>query len=67
MLRQHFEQFGAVEDAVVMYDHDNKRPRGFGFVTFAAEDSVDKVFGRGAMQVGNNVHFKIQIRHDKPD
>jgi len=29
-LRQHFEQFGAVEDAVVMYDHENKRPRGFG-------------------------------------
>eukprot|EP00983_Pelagomonas_calceolata_P035036 1095828-Pelagomonas_calceolata.AAC.1 len=49
-LLQHFEQFGPVEDAVVMYDHDNKRPRGFGFVTFANEDSVDKVFGRGAMQ-----------------
>mmetsp|Transcript_32510 Transcript_32510/g.71768 ORF Transcript_32510/g.71768 Transcript_32510/m.71768 type:complete len:451 (+) Transcript_32510:122-1474(+) len=50
MLRQYFEQFGIVEDAVVMYDHENKRPRGFGFVTFAAEESVDKVFGRGVMQ-----------------
>jgi RNA recognition motif-containing protein len=27
-LRAYFEGFGAVEDAVVMYDHDNKRPRG---------------------------------------
>ena len=24
-LRQYFEQFGGVEDAVVMYDHDNRR------------------------------------------
>lgn len=23
-----------VDDAVVMYDHENKRPRGFGFITF---------------------------------
>lgn len=44
-LQQHFEQFGAVEDAVVMFDHDSKRPRGFGFVTFAAEESVDQVGG----------------------
>lgn len=40
--RQYFEQFGAVEDAVVMYDHDSKRPRGFGFVTFVLEDTVDQ-------------------------
>jgi len=25
-----------VDDAVVMYDHDNRRPRGFGFVTFGS-------------------------------
>lgn len=23
-----------VDDAVVMYDHENKRPRGFGFITY---------------------------------
>lgn len=41
--RQYFEQFGAVDDAVVMYDHDSKRPRGFGFITFVMEDTVDQV------------------------
>lgn len=64
VLRQYFEQFGAVEDSVVMYDHDNKRPRGFGFITFAEEDSVDKVFAQGAMQ---NIHDKqIEIKPAVP-
>ena len=43
VFRLYFERYGEVEDAVVMYDHDNKRPRGFGFITFVAEDSVDQV------------------------
>ena len=38
------------------YDHDNKRPRGFGFVTFATEEGVDEVFTGGA----------LQTLHDKP-
>ncbi|GFR51870.1 hypothetical protein Agub_g14343, partial [Astrephomene gubernaculifera] len=49
-LRAHFSTFGTVEDAVVMYDHENKRPRGFGFVTFAEEDAVERVFSHGAVQ-----------------
>ena len=54
--RRHFERFGSVEDAVVMYDHDNRRPRGFGFVTFCDENSIDGVFSSGIMQT----------LHDKP-
>ncbi|GAX79280.1 hypothetical protein CEUSTIGMA_g6720.t1 [Chlamydomonas eustigma] len=60
MLRQHFEMFGSVEDAVVMYDHDNKRPRGFGFVTFASEESVDLVFAKGAMQTIQDKPIEIK-------
>lgn len=64
MLRQYFEQFGAVEDAVVMYDHDNKRPRGFGFITFTEDGVVEKVFESGAMQ---NIHDKqIEIKPAVP-
>lgn len=40
--RDYFEQFGAVTDVVVMYDHNTQRPRGFGFITYESEDSVDK-------------------------
>jgi len=38
------------------YDHDNKRPRGFGFVTFITEEGVDAVFTEGS----------LQTLHDKP-
>jgi RNA-binding protein Musashi len=34
MLKQVFEQFGAVADAIVMMDQQQQRSRGFGFVTF---------------------------------
>ncbi|KAK8491478.1 hypothetical protein V6N11_059403 [Hibiscus sabdariffa] len=30
-------------DVVVMYDHNTQRPRGFGFITYDAEEAVDKV------------------------
>lgn len=41
--RDYFEKFGAITDVVVMYDHTTQRPRGFGFITYESDDSVDKV------------------------
>lgn len=41
--KHYFEQFGTITDVVVMYDHNTQRPRGFGFITYDAEDAVDKV------------------------
>ncbi|OMJ66216.1 hypothetical protein SteCoe_37027 [Stentor coeruleus] len=38
-----FEQFGEVEDSVVILDKVTGRPRGFGFITFVNEESADKV------------------------
>lgn len=47
-----------------MYDHDNRRPRGFGFITFSEEEAVDKVFDRGTMQT---IHDKeIEIKRAVP-
>ena len=39
-LREVFEQFGEVSEAVVIHDRATGRSRGFGFVTFAETESV---------------------------
>ncbi|CAD5120769.1 DgyrCDS9330 [Dimorphilus gyrociliatus] len=42
-VRNYFDQFGKVEDAMLMFDKATQRHRGFAFVTFENEDIVDKV------------------------
>lgn len=60
-LRQKFEEFGQVEEAVVVKDRDTGRSRGFGFVRFAQDTEADN-----AMQNMNNVEFDGRtIRVDK--
>lgn len=44
--KTYFDQFGAITDVVVMYDHNTQRPRGFGFITFDSEEAVDMVLHR---------------------
>lgn len=41
--KRYFDQFGMITDVVVMYDHNTQRPRGFGFITYDSEESVEKV------------------------
>jgi len=42
-LREHFEQFGEVEDATVILDRfDKRKSKGFGFITFITEASAQK-------------------------
>ncbi|KAG2482743.1 hypothetical protein HYH03_018337 [Edaphochlamys debaryana] len=48
-LKAYFEQYGVVVEALVMVDHNSGRSRGFGFVTFGEETSVEKVFAAGQM------------------
>ncbi|XP_017773402.1 PREDICTED: RNA-binding protein Musashi homolog 2 isoform X2 [Nicrophorus vespilloides] len=42
-VRAYFNQFGKVEETVMLMDQQTKRHRGFGFVTFENEDVVDRV------------------------
>jgi len=60
-LRTKFEEFGQVEEAVVVKDRDTGRSRGFGFVKFANEADADS-----AISAMNNVEFDGRtIRVDK--
>ncbi|KAI9805417.1 MAG: hypothetical protein M1825_000668 [Sarcosagium campestre] len=60
-LRTKFEEFGAVEEAVVVKDRDTGRSRGFGFVRFSQEPDAD-----AAIAAMNNVEFDGRsIRVDK--
>lgn len=59
-LRSHFEPFGPIEEVVVMLDHEHKRPRGFGFVTFVSEESIDLVFSRGSIQTLHDKQIEIK-------
>ncbi|KAL7629214.1 hypothetical protein AAE478_000734 [Parahypoxylon ruwenzoriense] len=60
-LRQKFEEFGPVEEAVVVKDRDTGRSRGFGFVRYINEADAQK-----AIANMNNVEFDGRaIRVDK--
>jgi heterogeneous nuclear ribonucleoprotein A1/A3 len=55
----YFEKFGQVIEAHIMYDHQTGISRGFGFVTFASEDIVEKVFEQSQHDIkGKTVEVK---------
>jgi len=60
-LRSKFEEFGQVEEAIVVKDRDTGRSRGFGFVRFSQDSEAD-----AAIASMNNVEFDGRtIRVDK--
>lgn len=60
-LRQKFEEFGPVNEAVVVKDRDTGRSRGFGFVRYTNDEDAQK-----AIDAMNNVEFDGRaIRVDK--
>ncbi|KAF3920955.1 Nucleolin [Dactylellina cionopaga] len=60
-LRQKFEEFGPVEEAVVVKDRDTGRSRGFGFIKFSNDEDATN-----AMEAMNEQEFDgRRIRVDK--
>ncbi|CED85364.1 heterogeneous nuclear ribonucleoprotein hrp1 [Phaffia rhodozyma] len=59
ILRDFFAQYGTVLDAQVMVDRDSSRSKGFGFITFADEESCEKCLAVGMVEIdGKGVEVK---------
>ncbi|XP_010522464.1 PREDICTED: heterogeneous nuclear ribonucleoprotein 1 [Tarenaya hassleriana] len=63
--RSYFEAYGSVTDAVIMIDQNTQRPRGFGFISFESEDSVDRVLHKTFHDLnGKQVEVKRALPKD---
>eukprot|EP01031_Cornospumella_fuschlensis_P031322 gene31322-37851_t len=56
--QEYFARYGDIKDAVVMVDRNTGTSRGFGFVTFEREDSVQRVMREEHELQGKYVEIK---------
>ncbi|GMJ02553.1 hypothetical protein HRI_003924500 [Hibiscus trionum] len=61
--RNYFERFGRITDVVVMHDSLTNRPRGFGFVTFDSEESVENVMQKNFHELNNRL---VEVKRAVP-
>jgi heterogeneous nuclear ribonucleoprotein A1/A3 len=64
-LKTHFAQFGTIVNAIIMMDQSTQRSRGFGFVTFDSENTVDAVLARSHTLAGKTVECKKAVAKNK--
>jgi len=65
-LRTFFGRYGKVTEVVIMYDQEKKKSRGFGFLSFEEESSVEHVTNEryinlNGKQVGDRREFLLII------
>ena len=58
--RNYFEQYGRVMSAEVMFNRETHKSRGFGFIIFESEDSVDLVCEEKEHSIDGKVVSRIQ-------
>ena len=51
-LKEAFEKFGKVTDAVVMRDRETNQSKGFGFVTFSTKAEAKRAAYTGSILIG---------------
>lgn len=62
-LEDYFKQYGAVKNAVVMFDKKLNRSRCFGFVTFNTEKETLRAYCMGPHTIGGN---EVELRRAVP-
>lgn len=58
-----FSEYGKVVEAIIMYDQEQKRSRGFGFVTFETEDPVHQLTGQRYVEMGGK---QVECKRAEP-
>lgn len=66
-LRQAFEAFGEVSEAKVITERDSGRSRGFGFVTFNADDDAQKALEEMDGKEVDGRAIRVNEAHDRRD
>ncbi|GAB2293746.1 hypothetical protein Dimus_027960 [Dionaea muscipula] len=62
-LKDSFERFGRIEDAVVIHDSATNRSRGFGFITFDSEEVVNSILQNNFYVVGGK---RVEVKKAIP-
>jgi len=62
-VRETFEQFGKVIDLVIMFDQEKQKSRGFGFLSYEAEESVNRVCSAQYIEVSGK---KVECKRAEP-
>jgi len=66
-LEEYFGKYGPIVDATVMMDRESGRSRGFGFVTFQSEDTVDRLLQEEHEIRGRKVDCKKAIPKEETE
>ncbi|XP_047336935.1 heterogeneous nuclear ribonucleoprotein 1-like [Impatiens glandulifera] len=64
-LKEHFEKYGQVREAVIMRDQITKRPRGFGFVVFDDPSNLDAAIQEKHSINGRTVEAKRALSREE--
>ena len=64
-LRDIFAGYGEISQLNLIMDRDTGRPKGFGFITFATQQSAEKALEQNGKDMGGRA-LRVNIATEKP-